>query len=383
MRRITAAAAAATACLMACASPAASTPVTPNPGTAAATPTDLSTSKAADLRTRLDLLLGEQVFIVAKESAAASEETDAYPGYVALLSANESDLADLFRQAFGNTAATQLGAAWSQMNRDLVEYAVGLITHKQSQADISSADLANVASPAIASLLSSLTRLPPAQVTQRLAQVVAGTKSVATDAAVQNFPTLYTDLHAAHDQAPGFGDMLSSQIVRLFPDKFPGDLSVPSVTYRVSLNGLMQEHAYLATMATGATIAGRSADRVAATTSLAANATALGAAFNAGFGATAGSRLAKLWAGRYATLLNYAAGDTTARVALTQQFVSQFSAVAGVAPSELGDQATAALMVVDDQRAKAYTTLATDDRAAATGMQPIADALSARGSVQG
>src|ERR1700680_4360298 len=70
-------------------------------------------SKAADLRTRLDLLLGEHLMVVAKESAAAVAHNDEYTGYLTLLT-NSTGLTDLMRSAFGDTGAgqfQQLGAA--------------------------------------------------------------------------------------------------------------------------------------------------------------------------------------------------------------------------------------------------------------------------------
>ena len=50
--------------------------------------TNPANSKAADLRTQLDLLLEEHVMVVAKQAAAASNHSDEYAGYLALLTAN-------------------------------------------------------------------------------------------------------------------------------------------------------------------------------------------------------------------------------------------------------------------------------------------------------
>src|SRR5439155_672078 len=91
-------------------------------------------TQAADLRTRLDLLLGEQVMIVAKESAAAVNHSDDYAGYTALLTANSSDLADLMRRAFGNSAAAQLAQQWNVQNGYLVDYAIAVVTHNDGKA---------------------------------------------------------------------------------------------------------------------------------------------------------------------------------------------------------------------------------------------------------
>ena len=178
--------------------------------------------------------------------------------------------------------------------------------------------------------------------------------------------------------------MLAAQIVKLFPDKFPGDPSIAAVTLRVSLNHLMQEHAYLGSMATSAVIAGRDPEKAATSAALDANAASLHAAFKDEFGSSAGDQLGRLWAARNTALLDYAAGvGAAAKQALSQLFIAPFSAAAGVPQTLVDDQASAALAVVDDQRAKAFTTLAADDRAAAAAIETIADAMAAAGSVQG
>ena len=384
MRRIRAAAAVAATCLIACSIPGPTAPSTPAAGTSPSTQLiDVTATKAADLRTRLDLLLGEQVVIVAKESVAAAYETDAYPGYVALLGTNASALGNLLRQGFGNTSASMLETSWSQLNRDLVEYAVGLVTHKQDQADSSSADVTNAVVPALSALVSRLAHVPGAQITQLLTQQVLDTKLVIEDAVGQSFPKFYTDLHVVYAQSPRLGDLLAGRMAQLFPDKFPGDSAIQAVTLRVSLNLLLQEHAYLASMTTDATIAGRGADAAAAAAELQTNAISLSAVFTDLFGASAGKQLGLLWSARDAALLDYASGVATSTVTLTQDFVAGFSPLAHVAPALVSDQARAAVAVIDDQRAKSFGALAGDDRAAATALEPVADAMATAASVQG
>ena len=53
-------------------------------------------SKAADLRVRLNLLLGEHVMVIAKDSlAATANRSDEYKGYATLLTLNGSNLTSL------------------------------------------------------------------------------------------------------------------------------------------------------------------------------------------------------------------------------------------------------------------------------------------------
>ena len=69
-------------------------------------------TQAADLRTRLDLLLSEQVMIIAKQAAAAVNHSDEYTAYTSLLAVNSADLSSLIAHAFGNTAGVQFAQVW-------------------------------------------------------------------------------------------------------------------------------------------------------------------------------------------------------------------------------------------------------------------------------
>ncbi len=77
-------------------------------------------SQAADLRNHLDLLLSEQVMIIAKETAAADNHSDSYTSYTSLLATNLSDLTELMRKAFGNSAANEFSQSWSKQNAYLL-----------------------------------------------------------------------------------------------------------------------------------------------------------------------------------------------------------------------------------------------------------------------
>jgi len=383
LRRISAATAVAATILIACTSNGLGQPSPLSPGaTPSITSIDVTITKAANLRTRLDLLLGEHVLLVAKESAAAAEEVDAYPGYVSLLAANASDLGGEMGAAFGNTAAAQFGHDWQQMNTDLVEYGVGLVTHNQGQADASASDLSQSYLPSMSSLIAALTRLPADQITRLMTDQIHGARLVVDDAAGQNLSKLYADLHTAYTQAPQLGDLLTGQIARLFPDKFPGDLTLRAVAQRAALNQLMQEHAYLATMATAAAIAGRDVERATAVSSLDSNEVSLGLLFTDLFGATTGKQLGSLWAAQDTATLDYAAGADAAQQTLTQGFVSGFAAAAHIAPAALSDETSAVITVINDQRNKFFSTLAADDRAAAIELQPVADEMIAAVSAQ-
>lgn len=325
--------------------------------------------------------------VVAKESAAAAGRNDEYAGYLALLG-NGTDLADLMRSAFGDTAAGQFQQLWGVQNGDLVDYTIGLVTHNPTKSNGAMSGLLNGFVPQFAQFVTTTTHLPLDPTTQLMTEQVLETQKMIDDQVAQNYPKMYADLRAAYAQTSRIGDALAPNMVRQFPDKFPGDPSNKAADLRASLNDLLQEHAYLATMAGDAAIGGRPAEQSAATKALSDNADALGTLFSGLFSASAGTQFDQLWAAKDASMAGYAsAADDAAKQSalsqLTNTFVSRFSGfvqdstglTSGASASLIRAQIQATITVFDDQKAKAFAQLASDDRTAATAMQSIADLI--------
>jgi len=328
----------------------------------------VASSRAADLRTQLDLLLSEHVMIIAKESAAAVNHSDEYSSYTALLTTNSTDLASVWSRAFGTTAATQLAQGWSIQNGYLVDYAIGVVTHNDDKANGAMSGLVNGFAPQFAQQIRDVGQLSLDPLTQLIKQQVLADKALIDDVFAQRYPAFYKNLHTAYAETSKLGDAIAAQIAQKYPDKFPGDPAAPVVDARVTLNLLLQEHSYLATMATESVVTGRSPEKTAAAAALATNADNLRAAFP---GSATG--FDKVWAARDAALLAYASGDGASKPALTDTFVQDFAAVTRVDNAPVTVQVNATIKVIDAQRAKSSKTLAAADRAAATAMQPIAD----------
>jgi hypothetical protein len=323
---------------------------------------------AADLRTQLDLLLGEQVMIVAKESAAAANHSDEYASYTALLTTNSIDLAGVMRRAVGNTGADQFAQLWNTHNGYLVDYAIGVVTHNDDKANAAMSDLKGKFVPQYAQHITGLSGLPLDPVTQLTNQQVLEDKAFIDDVFAKNYATFYADLHKAYTQASRLGDAFAAQISQRYPDKFPGDSSQHAVDVRVAFNQLLEERSYLATMATDAVINGRTAEKPQALAAVAANSAAIGSLKD--------QRFAQVWSQETLALDTYAAkNDAASKTALTDTFVAQLASIAGIAPGPIADHVNATIKVVDEQRAKSSKTIAGDDRAAATSTQPIADSI--------
>ena len=366
---------------------------TPASGARQASPTapagSAADSKAAGLRARLDLLLGEHVMVIAKDSlAATANRSDEYKGYATLLTRNGSDISDMMASAFGTSAAANFDQIWAAQNNYFVDYTVGIVSHNASKSNGAASGLVNGFVPQFAQFMSSMTSIPADPITQLATEQVQETKAIIDDQAALNNAKMFSDLHRAYAQSSRIGDALASAIARKFPDKFPGNPAVKAVDFRVSLVGLLQEHSYVATMATSAAAAGRNTEQAAALNALASNADSLGTVFSQVFGAATGTRFDQVWGARDAELVVYA-GTTdattrqTALTSLTDGFVTQFASlvhdatnlteadVTGPAQGQITDM----IHVIDDQRTKSATNVASDDHTAAEATIPIGDLI--------
>jgi hypothetical protein len=318
----------------------------------------------------MDLLLGENIILIAKVSAAAVNHSDQYPSYATVLGANADDLANLMRRAFGNTAADEFRTRFAAQNANFVDYAIGVVTHSQDKADAATAALAKE-TPLLAEYMVTLTQLDSAQLITSMNSQVAAVKKLIDDQFAQKFAAMYTDLGDAYSLAKLLGDRVAQRTAQMFPDKFPGDPSLAAVDRRVGVNDLLQEHAYLATMATDAALNGRTIERQQALAALSTSADAIGSALK-------DPSVGKVWAQEVVAIAAYADhNDAASKKALTDTFAAQLSSATRVPANLVTEEAGALVKVIDDQRAKAFKTVAGDDRAAATAMQPIADAMSA------
>jgi hypothetical protein len=341
--------------------------------TPSANPAD---SKAANLRVQLDLLLAEHVMVVAKQATAATNHSDEYMGYLTLLTANGNSLASVVRGAFGNTAASQFEQTWAIQDGYLIDYTIGLVTHNDNKSNGAMSGLFDGFVPQFAQLIASLAQLPASSTTPLETAQLTKTKAMIDDDVAQSYTKLYVDMRSAYANSSLIGDRLAIRMAQQFPDKFPGDPSSSPVDARVALNGLLQEHSYLATMATDAVVAGRDADEASALGALAANRLDLGPVMTFLLGPGVRSPFDQLWGTRDADLIGYAgSGDAGAKQRLAGTFVSQFAALTPASEATVRDQVVATLKVTDDQRAKSLQQVAGDDRAAAAAMQPIADRI--------
>src|SRR5207302_9744511 len=135
----------------------------------------------------------------------------------------------------------------------LVDCAAGGVTDSAGQAHAAMRAL-TASAPQFAQLLNDMSRVPLDQATQLTSQRIADDKAFIDDAFAGNYASYYSHLDSAYAHTSRLGDALATEIALRFPDKFPGDAFAPTVDVHVSLDNLLQEHSYLATMATDAAV---------------------------------------------------------------------------------------------------------------------------------
>ena len=336
---------------------------------AVATPSE---SPASDLLVRLDQLFSEHAMLVAKESEAAIDRADDYPQYAALLATNSGDLETAFTGAFGHTTAAEIRKAWDGQNSAFVDYAIGVVTHDDAKSKAAITTLTNSAAPRFAALVAHASHLDASAVEPAVKKLALAYKAFIDDDFAHTFDKFFADLHIAYMQSAKLADQLAEQIVVVFPDKFPGDLAVRAASVRATANLLLQERSYLTTMATDALVAGRTEDATSATAALRRNSDAVSKMFAATLGMEPNTLYAEL-DDQSRLVLTYAGGSSDVRATFLQNAKS-FASTAHVPPTYAVDHSEAILKVVDDQLADA-ASVASDDRAAATSIEPMADSI--------
>ena len=354
--------------------------------------TAMTDSKAADLRTKLDLLLGEHIILATKATGAAlGGRTDEFAAYGKLLNANGTDLGAMIGAAFGSDAQDQFNKIWSAHNGFFVDYTTGVAKKDKAMQDKAVNDLTTIYVPQFSKLIAGATGLPEDAVAKLTTEHVLETKQVVDDQAKKDFKAAYAGIRKAYAHMQMIGDAIAPAIAAKVPDKFPGDASSKAVDLRVALNQLLQEHLYLATFATGSALGGRTDEFAAAGAALNENGTDIGAAIGGLYGADAKDQFNKIWSAHNGFFVDYTTGVAKKDKAmqdkavndLTTVYVPQFadflSGATGLpkdaVTSLTSEHVVTTKAVVDAQAGKDFAATAAADEMAGRHMEKIADPL--------
>jgi hypothetical protein len=367
-------------------------PMSAGPSTSGATGTVMTDSAAADLRTKLDLALGEHIVFAAKATEAAlGGRNDEFAAYGDLLNKNGTDIGAMIGSVYGADAADAFNKIWSAHNGFFVDYTTGVAKKDKAMQDKAVNDLTTIYVPQFADFISGATGLPKDAVTSLTTDHVLQTKAIVDDQAKGDWKAAYADLRKAYAHMQMIGDAIAPAIAAKFPDKVAGDASNKGVGFRVALNQLLQEHLYLASSATDAALAGRSDEFAAAGDALNANGTDIGAALGSLYGTDAADQFNKIWSAHNGFFVDYTTGVAKKDQAmqdkavndLTTVYLPQFAAfLAGAtdlpkaAVTDLVKEHVLTTKAIVDAQAKGdWTAAAAADRMAGQHMEMIGDPL--------
>jgi hypothetical protein len=274
------------------------------PAASPAAPT--TAGKAADFRVHLDTLLGEHVLLGAKAtSAALTSRTDDYTAYAGLLTHNGTDLGALIGTALGADAQARSDELWASHDTDMVEYAAAVAARDDAARTKAEQALGTGFVAQFADLFSGATGLPAASLTDLANDHVTRIEHLIDDQGRQNWTDAYADVRTTDADMQEMGDTLAPAIVRRAARRLPGAAAGRAVDLRVTLDLLLQEHAYLATGAAAAAIDGRTDEFDAAQMALAGNGDDLGKALGAASGPNVQMGFDRLWNAHDATVVDY------------------------------------------------------------------------------
>ena len=361
----------------------------PSPGSAVTTD-----SKAANLRTNLNYLLGEHIILASKATGAALGGRQAeYGAYGTLLNRNGTELGEMIGAAYGKDARDQFNRIWSAHNGFFVDYTVGVASKDRAKQSKAVQDLTTVYVPQFSTLIATATGLPKNAVTKLTEEHVVQTKRIVDDQAKKDWRAVYADVRLAYAHMQMIGDAIAPAIAKQNAEAFPGTASSKAVDLRVGLNQLLQEHLYLASSATGAALGGRKDEFAAAGKALNDNGVQLGTAIGSVYGEDAQNQFNKIWSAHNGFFVDYTVGvagkdkgmQDKAVQDLTQIYVPQFarllSGATGLPQSAVATLTTEHVVttraIVDAQGSGDAGASARADREAARHMRMIGDPLAA------
>lgn len=191
-----------------------------SPDTAPAT---TSRTKAAALRTGLNNLLREHVYLAGAATGAALAGRDPeFKAAAAALDANSVAIAGAIRSVYGEGAGQAFLPLWRRHIGFVVDYTGGVAASDQAKQDKAVNDLVGYTQDFGAFLQSANPNLPKAVVADLVKHHVVTLKAVIDAQATKDPAKAYTAIRAAADHMQMIADPLAEAIVTQFPDRFRG-----------------------------------------------------------------------------------------------------------------------------------------------------------------
>src|SRR5581483_6019460 len=154
-----------------------------------------TSNPAADLRTKLDTLLGEHIFLATKATGAAlGGRTAEFTAYGNLLATNGTDIGAMIGAAYGTDAQNTFNQVWSAHDGFFVDYTKA-VAAKDSAAKAAAVD--NLKTKYIApfsQFLSGATGLPVDAVTSLVTDHVMQTAAIVDAQGAKDYTTAYAGI---------------------------------------------------------------------------------------------------------------------------------------------------------------------------------------------
>jgi len=189
----------------------------------AASPATTSQTKAAALRTGLNNLLREHVYLAgaATGAALAGRETE-FKAAATALDANSVAVAAAIGSVYGAGAEQAFLPLWRRHIGFVVDYTGGVAANDRGKQDKAVNDLVGYTQDFGAFLQSANPNLPKAVVADLVKHHVVTLKAVIDAQATKDPVKAYTAIRAAAEHMQMIADPLAEAIVKQFPDRFRG-----------------------------------------------------------------------------------------------------------------------------------------------------------------
>ena len=357
-------------------------------------PKSSATLTAADVRAKLEFALQEHVYLAGSATGEAlAGNTKGFDGAAAALGQNSNDVTGLITAVYGDAAGKAFDPLWKKHIGFFVAYTQAIAKGDRAAADKAVADLTAYASEFGAFIESAtnggLKKDAVASLLGRHAQtlIAAIDAQKAGDAKSADMKLKQAAAHMTMIAEP-----LAAAIAK--QQGYSGDATSPAADLRATLNRNLQEHVYLAGLATGQALAGNTKGFDAAAATLDTSSNDLIGAVSSVYGDAAGKAFDPLWKKHIGFFVAYTQAIAKGDRAAADKAVADLTAYAGefgafiesatngglkkdAVASLLTGHAQTLIAAIDAQKAgdpmKAYANL----KKAAAHMPMIADPLAA------
>jgi hypothetical protein len=180
-----------------------------------------SSTKASGLRSTLNMLFQEHIYLAAAATGAALGGREAeFKAAAAALDANSVAISKAIGSVYGQGAEDAFLPLWRKHIGMVVEYTVGVATNDKAKQDKAVADLIGYTQDFGAFLQSANPNLPKSVVADLVKHHVVTLKEVIDAQASKDQAKTYLAMRTAAGHMQMIADPLAEAIVKQFPDKF-------------------------------------------------------------------------------------------------------------------------------------------------------------------